>query len=362
MNFEDESYVRVYKRKTLTTKLIGWEGRVVLKELFVEVDRAGVLDLSGETPTDAVSALTEIPVEVVRVGLERLIARGVVEHVGDALVLPRFMEAQESRQSDKVRKRESRAKRASLARIAKIEEVTDSVTNRDGRSQIVTVGHDFGQNVTFGHSEQSRAEQISAAAAAASYKANPDQDLPDSPRSAGARETPPVGGGSGDPPSGVIALPAPCNLAEAMRLPLRVRSQLCLRDPHMTGRFCEPARWPETQAFGAQVSEALACSVTLGSFPGDLGVQRVLELFAAGRTPEELQTVAASAAKDPWFAERKRRVLSSFTTAVVDRVLTAARAPQAKTARQRDDELIAELKARQRGASAPQRAFGGQSS
>lgn len=127
MNYEDEKYVRVYTRKTLTFKLIGWEGRAVLWHLMLEVDRAGVLDLNGEDPVDAVVAMTDVPVEVTRVGLGRLLARGVVSRVGDVLLIPNFLEAQEAKQTDAHRQRESREKRRDLA----MREEVLNVTNRD---------------------------------------------------------------------------------------------------------------------------------------------------------------------------------------------------------------------------------------
>ena len=39
MNFEDEPYVRLYTRKTLTSKMLGWEGRVQVTERRVLIDR-----------------------------------------------------------------------------------------------------------------------------------------------------------------------------------------------------------------------------------------------------------------------------------------------------------------------------------
>lgn len=175
MNFEDEPYVRVYKRKTVTTKLIGWEGRAVLHAMMLEVDRAGVFDLSGEQPTDAIAALTEIPIDVCRVGLGRLIERGVVEHVGDHLVLPRFVMGQSAAQSDRVRQAESRALRSALARgIA-----PSTVTVRDETSQPVTECHVRSHGVTVGHSELSLAKQIRS-----------EEEIPPTPQGASTTKQP----------------------------------------------------------------------------------------------------------------------------------------------------------------------------
>ncbi len=164
MNFEDERYVRVYTRKTVTTKLIGWEGRATLHALLLEVDRAGVLDLEGEGPAEALSALSELPIEVTRIGMPRLIERGVVTIRDNQLVLPRFLEAQESRQSDAQRQRESRAKRALLAdasqaAVRAAASAGIDVTIRDHTtSQDVTDCHTESHAVTNGHSVLSSAQ------------------------------------------------------------------------------------------------------------------------------------------------------------------------------------------------------------
>lgn len=160
MNFEDERYVRVYTRKTVTTKLLGWEGRACLHALLLEVDRAGVLDLEGMDPAEALTALADIPIEVTRVGMPRVIERGVAVVENGRLHLPRFMEAQEARQSDAQRQRESRARRAAELRSSEgaARSMAQPVTNCDHmKSQNVTDCHDQSHEVTSGHSVLSSA-------------------------------------------------------------------------------------------------------------------------------------------------------------------------------------------------------------
>lgn len=170
MNFEDEPYVRVYKRKTVTAKLIGWEGRMVLRSLLLEVDRAGALDLEGMDPAEALAALDEMPIEHVRTGMARLLERGVVMVSDGVLFLPRFLEAQEARQSDAQRQRESRGKRAAALKVsehgiralaqlppADDQEPAQPVTKRDHiESQDVTDCHDESHVVTNGHSSSAQ--------------------------------------------------------------------------------------------------------------------------------------------------------------------------------------------------------------
>lgn len=96
MNWEDESYVRLYKRDTITWKLIGWEGRCVLPLLLRKVDRAGCAELEG-AGVEGIAALIDVPLHVVEPGVAALRLRGVIELRGDTLVFPKFMAAQGAR-------------------------------------------------------------------------------------------------------------------------------------------------------------------------------------------------------------------------------------------------------------------------
>lgn len=151
MNFEDERYVRVYTRKTFTTKTLGWEGRLVFWSLLVEVDRAGVLETGGREPALVVAAMCDLPLEVARVGIARCLELGAVEVSDRGMVIPRFIEAQEAKQSDKARQRESRGRRAAAMRCSEgaIRHAAEGgespldVTERDHMpSRIVTICHE----------------------------------------------------------------------------------------------------------------------------------------------------------------------------------------------------------------------------
>lgn len=142
MDFQDESYVRLYTRDTRTWLRLGFEGQCVLTFLIRKLDRAGVLD-GIEEPAMDVALVTGIPVPIVEVGLARLLERGVVELHGAKLVMPNYVEAQNCRQTDRLRKAESRAVRSAQARV---------VTKRDDSgSQNVTESHQPSPTVTNGH-------------------------------------------------------------------------------------------------------------------------------------------------------------------------------------------------------------------
>ncbi len=167
MNFEDERYVRVYTRKTVTTKLLGWDGRMCLYALLLEVDRAGVLDLEGLDPAEALAALADLPLEHAQTGMAKLLTRKVVVVTDGVLFVPNFIRAQEAKQSDAQRQRESRARRAAAVRAAELpgvpaelvavavtvlESESHPVTIRDSESPPVTERHDRSHAVTVGHS------------------------------------------------------------------------------------------------------------------------------------------------------------------------------------------------------------------
>ena len=136
MDFSDEPYVRKYTRKTLTWKLLGWEGRAVLDAMLGEFDAAGLFAIRGDAAV-CISAVTDIPIEVVRTGLARLVETETWVVGARVITWPSYEEAQNCRRSDRLRQRESRRARSAQA-------VTD-VTSRHGESRPsvtdVTSGH-----------------------------------------------------------------------------------------------------------------------------------------------------------------------------------------------------------------------------
>lgn len=112
MNFEDESYVRLYIRRTATNRRLGWEGRALMHEMLYEFDRAGVWEFD-EDPIEDLALITGLPPEVVRVGLQRLLSgASPTWTMGDhRIVWPRYVDGQNCAKSDRIRQRESRSRR-----------------------------------------------------------------------------------------------------------------------------------------------------------------------------------------------------------------------------------------------------------
>ena len=141
MDFANESYVRVYTRDTMSWKRLNWQARAVLVLLFRKLDRAGVLDLEGLDPVEAVSLATELPVDVVEAGLPKLLERGTLVARAGALISPRFMEAQECSKSDALRSKEYRERRRSQALSEPSQDVTPESQDVTGASREITERH-----------------------------------------------------------------------------------------------------------------------------------------------------------------------------------------------------------------------------
>lgn len=144
MNWADERYVRVYTRDTPTWLMLPWQARACFPLICRKCDRAGVIDMGSEG-LEGLAVTIGLPLEVVQPGVEGLAKKGTVELTATTLVIPKFIEAQETPQSDVARKRAEREKRRDTAR--------SDVTKRDDPSQNVTKSHEPSRAVTSGHAE-----------------------------------------------------------------------------------------------------------------------------------------------------------------------------------------------------------------
>ncbi len=125
MDFADESYVRLYVRDTKTWLRLAFEGQCVLMFLLRKLDRAGVLD-GMDDPDSDIALITGVPLDIVRVGLARLLEWKVFRLMGSRLIMPNYIAAQSAIRSDKARSRDMREKRTAESRL------TETVTPRDG--------------------------------------------------------------------------------------------------------------------------------------------------------------------------------------------------------------------------------------
>ncbi len=148
MRWEDERYVRLYTRDTATWKLLPWQAKALLPLLLRKLDRAGVVDLGDDDPHEAVAALTDMPVELVAVGLPEILKRKSLVLIGSQLCMPKFIEAQEAHQSDAARKRAQRERDRARVLTPPPDDGHTAVTPCDGPSHGVTVSHEVSRAVT----------------------------------------------------------------------------------------------------------------------------------------------------------------------------------------------------------------------
>jgi hypothetical protein len=116
LRWSEERYLRWYTRKTPNWVLGPWQARAVLGPVMRELDRAGVLDL-GEHGLAGLAAMVALPLDVVEIGMAWWLKCGTFEFDGRFLVMPNFLEAQESTASDSKRSREKRERARDLARV-----------------------------------------------------------------------------------------------------------------------------------------------------------------------------------------------------------------------------------------------------
>lgn len=314
MNFEDEEYIRVYVRNTATTKMLGWEGRTVLWHLERVVEKSGVLELEeGDDLTEVVAALCDLPIEITKLGLERLASRRVTIRHAASLTIVRFVEAQNAKRSDRLRAQDYRDRQKLEAQAS----FPEKAEEKPGASRGVTPRHD-------------------SSLLALPLPASPCLALPlPAEEGARAREAAPA------PARGLARVhrPAPPNQQAAIALPLAERACLVLEDPG-NAQWSRPQEWPEVVA----VAEALAKAAghkrpRLGDCSRDVGVKTVLQLFADGWPVGELTTLAGVVARSKWWREGGPKGLSSLTGEVLRRAQNA----EAKREPQMDPEIAKQI-------------------
>ena len=113
MDWSDEHYVKLYSRDTLTWRAWSWQARTVFLHLLRRVDHAGFIETGKMKPTAALALQLDLPAEVVDPGLVDLLASGTAQLAAGAVLLPKFLEAQEARKSEAQKKRNYRERERS---------------------------------------------------------------------------------------------------------------------------------------------------------------------------------------------------------------------------------------------------------
>lgn len=149
MNFSEEKWVKLYKRNTVTWRKIGWDARCVFMHLIRVVDSSGVFECTEDIVGD-LSTEIEAPLDVTKSGLENLSKYGVVMLLDSKILIPRYIEAQQTPKSDKLRQQEARERKRDglLKNVTKSDETSRAVTKSD---ETVTKSDEVSQKVTKRH-------------------------------------------------------------------------------------------------------------------------------------------------------------------------------------------------------------------
>jgi hypothetical protein len=141
VRWEDESYVRFYRRSTPEWLSLSWQARGLFGLLLRELDRAGLLVLGPKLGLRGLAVQIQAPWVEIEKPLGELLVDGCVrwDEARGVLWVPNFIEAQEANQSDAQRKRESRARaRDAMKAPALVPAVTKRDTARPSSENPVT--------------------------------------------------------------------------------------------------------------------------------------------------------------------------------------------------------------------------------
>jgi hypothetical protein len=174
VNWQDEQFVKVYTRDTGEWTLLSWDAQALLLQILRKVDRSGVLQLGKHGARVLPAALGHREqAERITAALAELTADGCVVLRPECLVVPNFIAAQTSRQSDKARQQSARDRRRAESMGASLpadKETSQNVTDCHLASPDVTQSHLESPRVTL---DKNRSEEIRLDLSCA--KPNPQQ-------------------------------------------------------------------------------------------------------------------------------------------------------------------------------------------
>lgn len=149
MDWANERYVKLFTRDTPEWLCWCWQARALWPLLIRKAERSGVI--ATKLGTKGLAALVGLPVDVVDAGVADLLVDGCLATHELGYVLPNYIEAQETPQSNKQRQKDSRERRRGPVGKATVSETTfmshdvtrchetsHDVTPRNAASQTVT--------------------------------------------------------------------------------------------------------------------------------------------------------------------------------------------------------------------------------
>jgi hypothetical protein len=275
VKFERESWRKLYVRESVEHRMMSLFARGLRDYLLRHAEPDGTVLPQTKTPaSDLGRVLNALPNErkLVEKALEELLRVGFLAIDRGRLWIPRFTEAQAAKSPNAKRQAELRARRRDSGG-----NVTESVTSNVTESVTSNVTESVTETlqVTLQKDETRRDETT----------------LPQTP-----------------------AAPPEPTLAD--------RARKVLENPH-DGQFSQPSKWPEVQRNALSMSEPWGIrDLKLTDFPPrDADLRAILEAYAAGYSPDQLDEAGRRAKADPYFQTSKKRGPAAFTPAVLRRLL-----------------------------------------
>lgn len=161
MDWANERYVKLFTRDTPEWLCWCWQARALWPLLIRKAERSGVI--ATKLGTRGLAALVGLPVEVVDAGVADLLVDGCLVTHELGYVLPNFIEAQETPQSNKQRQKDSRERRRGPIKTRDVTETTfmsHDVTRCHETSRDVTPRNAASQTVTPSLAKPSLADLI----------------------------------------------------------------------------------------------------------------------------------------------------------------------------------------------------------
>jgi hypothetical protein len=152
IDWANEPYVRLYKRKTDDDLLLTWEARAVWHEMLKEFDRSGII--ATRRGVRGLAAVIRVPVEVVERVMPELIEDGRIQsipHVGFAS--KNYLVANDTPRSNRARQEESRTRRIQTVLSSTNSEITSNAVSHG-----VTPDNAESRDVTHIRSYQDRSD------------------------------------------------------------------------------------------------------------------------------------------------------------------------------------------------------------
>jgi hypothetical protein len=341
MDYNEESFVKVFRRRTVSLALVGWAARAVLVELRCKCDSFGVIDTAGEDPAEAVTVLLgDIPLDVVRDSLGKLAYRGEIKIGRTQILVVEHQQIQEARKSPVTRSKEYRDRKRAEAFASVQVPIFDEWTlgkESDQRDATVTKSDEPSRNVTHRHEntqihhDQIRSDQITPPNPLAPTPAPQSHPTPDPKEQSEA----------------IIADPNPRQAKRLEDLPIGELSKKVLENPY-NATFLDLANHPEIVEIHAAWAKSVGLAVRkIGCYQRDKGLQAIIEAYALGYSTTDLLGVCAAAKEDDWLCGKQRdgrkKGIECMTPAKLGELLDISKAT-AERARKRSEREASERK------------------